>query len=373
MDLSNLTKIALHLSLIKNIGPATVEKLVQGLSLENLKNIYSFNTIDFINLAGVSSRVANILIAGLKDKDILNKEIDLINKYKISLVSLFDQNYPQELKHIYLPPIVLYFKGQLNKNLNKKIAIVGSRKADSYGHKVVKSLVKDLVLHSWTIVSGGALGIDSIAHDEALKLNGNTIAVLGSGLLKPYPMANKKLFGNIVASGGAVLSSFSLTQEPHPGNFPARNRIISGLSKGCIVAQAARKSGALITANYALEQGREVFAVPGDIFNVLSAGCNYLISQGATVINSSQDVLDHLGIDTKLKLKDIDIDLDVEKKIKKDETKEDKILSFAMSRVSFDELLAKTKLEQEELQQILFDLQINGQIDQDFAGFWKVS
>jgi DNA processing protein len=211
----------------------------------------------------------------------------------VKTLSLKDKEYPQNLRYIYDPPQTIYVKGSLLLEDNLAIAIVGSRQASYYGLKNAESLAFELAAKGITIVSGLARGIDSAAHQGALKAKGRTIAVLGSGLNKIYPPENKKLAEEI-AQNGAVLSEFPLDTPPLKENFPRRNRIISGLSLGVVVVEAAQKSGALITASCALEQGREVFALPGKIDSFTSQGTNDLIKQGAKLIQSSQDIVDEL-------------------------------------------------------------------------------
>jgi DNA processing protein len=281
--------VLLHLSLIKGVGPSLVERLCEHIPLEDLQSIYTFTIQDFKNL-GVNESNAHALMQGLQNEALINDERALLNKHNIEWISCADERYPPQLKEIHLPPLGLYVRGSL-KNITQSLAIVGSRKAQLYAQRVINSLVPPLVNNGWTIVSGGALGADGMAHRATLAAGGNTIVVLGSGILKPYPTNHSQLFEDIVKAGGALVSSFSLMTSPHAGNFPARNRIIAGLSRGCVVVQAAQESGAAITAHYALEQGREVFAVPGAIDDELSAGCHALIQQGAQLVTCADDIM----------------------------------------------------------------------------------
>jgi DNA processing protein len=186
-----------------------------------------------------------------------------------------------------------YYKGEI-RNITNCLAIVGSRKHTSYGARVTESIAGELAANGFTIISGLALGVDTIAHQAALKAKGRTIAVLGTGLDNQslYPPANRKLAEDIVANGGAIISEFPLGTEPLRYNFPMRNRIVSGLSLGTVVVEASEKSGSLITATCALEQGREVFAVPGNIFSDFSKGTNNLIKQGAKAVSSAQEIIE---------------------------------------------------------------------------------
>ena len=285
---------------------------------------------------------------------IFEQEKQLLEKHNIQFITILDTQYPALLKEIHLPPSGLYIQGSFSSK--KNMAIIGSRKANEYGRKVIHNLIPELVAHEWTIVSGGALGADTFAHEETLINNGKTIAILGSGLLQPYPLRNKKLFNIILEKGGAVASPFPLQMLPQPGNFPARNRIISGLSKGCIVAQAAEKSGASITAHFALEQGREVFAVPGIIDDPLSVGCHRLIQEGAKLITHVNDILEEFGeysapkkVPEKKQAEEVQNSIPAQKEITHP------ILKHCKKTISIDELHQETGLTIFELQQQLFD------------------
>lgn len=201
-----------------------------------------------------------------------------------------DETYPSRLKNIYDPPPVLYVRGQLRKEDEVAVAIVGSRKTSSYGRAMTERVSQELATRGVTIVSGMARGIDSVAHQGAISAGGRTIAVLGCGVDVVYPPENRNLFQDII-DHGAILSEFPMGSPPEGSHFPKRNRVISGLSVGVVVVEAGQRSGSLITANYALEQGRDVFAVPGNIGMASSRGTNQLIKQGAKLVESSQDIL----------------------------------------------------------------------------------
>ncbi|PIU33231.1 DNA-protecting protein DprA [Candidatus Woesebacteria bacterium CG_4_10_14_0_2_um_filter_39_14] len=205
------------------------------------------------------------------------------------------KNYPENLKKIDNPPLRLFIKGVIKPSDKKALAVVGSRRMSRYGEKVTQKLVAALVKEKITIVSGLARGIDTIAHQTALKAGGRTIAVLGSGLENIYPPENKKLAEEIIKGHGAVVSEFPPGQTAVAENFPIRNRIIAGLSLGVLVIEGAIKSGSLITARWAAEQGREVFAVPGPIDAVGSQAPLFLIKQGAKAVETVEDILEELN------------------------------------------------------------------------------
>ena len=214
----------------------------------------------------------------------------------MKIIKIGDENYPRNLINTYEPPEKLYVMGN-EKILNDfSIGIVGSRNASKYGEDITKSLAYGLAKKGICIVSGMARGIDTAAHTGTLLAKGKTIAVLGSGFKHIYPKENESLFWEIINSGGAVLTEYEEDEMPNPKNFPMRNRIISGLSSGVIVTEAAARSGSLITADIALEQGKEIFAVPGNVFSATSKGTNELIKQGAKLTENIFDVLEEFGI-----------------------------------------------------------------------------
>lgn len=215
----------------------------------------------------------------------------------IEEISIKNNKYPNQLKNIYDPPAKLYVLGNMSILNQRNFAIVGSRKATQYGKKIAMQISKELAENGLNVVSGLAIGIDSYAHLGCLQVKdaGKTIAVLGSGLDVIYPKENRKLAEQIINSGGCIISEYPIGSKIEKNNFPQRNRIISGLSEGILVVEASQKSGALITAEFGAEQGKEVFAVPGDINKEQSEGCNLLIKDGANVVTSSQDIIDIIG------------------------------------------------------------------------------
>lgn len=367
-------EILLHLSLIDNLGPVAIQAIVQKLNQE-FKNIYNFSKIDLVNSFGFSEPIAKRVVEGLENSEILKKELELIDKHAVRILTLIDEEYPSHLKEIYAPPPVLYVKGNVSALKKDSLAVIGSRKANLYGKKIIASLVPDFVQHNFSIVSGGALGADAMAHEATLQAKGITIVVLGSGLTQLYPKTNLALFKRVVENNGALVSAFPMAMQALPGNFPARNRIISGLSKGCIVIQAAQKSGAVITASFALDQGRDVFAVPGAIDDPLSIGCHQLIQQGAGLVNSSKDVLEHYGFSAKEETpKQTNIlETIVSNVAAKSLSIEERLLLYCKTSRSIDELMAETSLELAQLQSVLFGLQLEGVISQNFAGLWHTT
>lgn len=261
------------------------------------KNIWDATENELLNYPFATK----IMLEQLKDnksKTDVNNIMSVIQKEKISIIKYDDENYPENLKNIFDPPLIIYAKGCVLAK-EKSIAVVGSRNATRYGLDVSKSFSYKLAKCGLTIISGLAKGIDSMAHIGALEAGGRTIAVLGCGVDLTYPKENEKLMENIILNG-AVISEYVPGTLPLPFNFPNRNRLISGISEGVVVIEAGKKSGSLITANCALEQGREVFAIPGNINCNSSTGTNMLIKDGAKVVLDIFDILDELNISTDL-------------------------------------------------------------------------
>ena len=215
-----------------------------------------------------------------------------MKKNNIDIISIEDKQYPNILKEIYDPPIYLYIRGNKEILNNKSRSIVGCRKATDYGRKVARDFAYNISKQDINIISGLAIGIDSEAHLGAVEANKKTVAVLGNGLDTIYPKENIILSQKILDSGGTIISEYPLGTKPKKENFPARNRIISGMSNGLLVVEAKEKSGTLITVDFALEQGRDVFVVPGNIISENSAGTNDLIKQGAKLVTNWQECID---------------------------------------------------------------------------------
>lgn len=213
-------------------------------------------------------------------------------KYNVIKVDINSKFYPERLRNIDSPPKRLYCLGNLELlNYEKNIAIIGSRNCSVYGERVAKDFSFNLAKNNICIISGLAKGIDSFSHIGALTASGKTIAVLGSGLDKIYPIENKELFQDIIKNNGLVITEYPLGTEPLKQNFPARNRIISGLSDSVLVVEARKNSGTNITVDFALEQGKDVFVIPGNIYSKTSDGTNYLITEGAIPVLNYKDIL----------------------------------------------------------------------------------
>ena len=254
---------------------------------------------DLLELGGIPNSVAEAIDDFRRAHPRYPDELmEACRKKGIQLCSIQDENYPQILGKIYDPPAAIFYRGTLSPQ-EERIAMVGSRRMSSYGEGIARTLAEGLAEAGFSVVSGAARGIDTASHIGALK-SGRTVAVLGCGVDVPYPPENRKLLDSI-AERGVVLSEYAPGTKPFPAFFPARNRIISGLSRGTVVVEAAERSGSLITANLALNEGRDVFAVPGSLYSKTSQGCHRLIQQGAKLVTGTEDILEEYGRATKNK------------------------------------------------------------------------
>ncbi len=276
---------------IPGVGPRRTQDLYHKFG--SLKNIFSAPRRQLIQVPGVTEKIAQAILAPLNE-DLLAGQAKLIEKFDVKLITLWDESYPELLKQIYDPPIVLFCRGDIDLLHTPSIGIVGTRTPTAYGKEITGEFSSELANRGYTLVSGAAKGIDTYVHRACLQAKGKTIAVLGNGLDRVYPAENRSLYKEII-SEGLLISEFLMGTKPDAPNFPRRNRIISGLTAGTLVMEAAERSGSLITAYFALDQNREVFAVPGNIKSRQSRGTHHLIRQGAKLVESVDDILDELG------------------------------------------------------------------------------
>ncbi|HEX3868904.1 MAG TPA: DNA-processing protein DprA [Pirellulales bacterium] len=282
---------AVLLSLVPGVGPRTRKALLARFG--TCTNILAAPPSALRDVAGVGPKLSQAIARAREDFDVV-AELELARRSGVTIVTDTHAAYPRSLKEIDDPPDVLYVRGALLPADALSIAIVGSRHATHYGLATAQRLAESLARAGLTIVSGLARGIDAAAHRGALAAGGRTVAVLGSGVLNIYPPEHADL-ANEVAGSGAVVSEAPLRAAPLSGSFPQRNRLISGMSLGVVVVEAALNSGAQITARHAMEQGREVFAVPGRVDSRVSHGCHRLIRDGAKLVETADDVLEELG------------------------------------------------------------------------------
>ncbi|HTW96447.1 MAG TPA: DNA-processing protein DprA [Candidatus Methylomirabilis sp.] len=333
------------------IGPVRLKKLKNHFS--SWQAAFTSPSVELVR-AGIEENVAAEFVAARAainpDKILLQLEEE-----KIQTVSLEEDEYPALLKEIFYPPFLLYYKGDFSLINKKCLAVVGARKCTYYGQQVIEKIIPPLVKNNLVIVSGLAVGIDSLAQLETLKVGGKTIAILGSGINQNsiYPAQNLTLAENIIEAGGAIVSEFSPGTPPLKQNFPQRNRIIAGLAQATLVVEANEKSGSLITARFALEEGREVMAVPGNIFSPASSGPNNLIKSGAKPIFSAEDILESFGFFPEKNLENDKRDLSqfnlVEQKI---------LAKLSCEPLELDELIRTTELDTKIINSTLTILEI---------------
>lgn len=347
--------VALNMSC--NIGSIRLNRLLEY--FDKPENIFHASSDRLVKVSGITEEAAGRISSF--SPELLNKELVSAQKSGVNIITIFDGNYPQRLKDIHSPPIVLYIKGGLKEEDGFSLGIVGSRRASFYGLASAEKFACELSSAGITIVSGMARGIDSFAHKGALKAGGRTVACLGSGLNNIYPPENKELSGQI-AKNGAVISEFALNTKPLKENFPRRNRLISGLSMGILVVEAARNSGALITADFALEQGKEVFALPGNISSRASFGTNELIKQGAKLVTGKEDILEELRLPLNFML---DIKEPNEQAYVNDRNPESRLLNlFSDKPLVLDQIIEEAHFDIPQVYGILLSLKLKKMIKQ---------
>ncbi|MFQ5841547.1 MAG: DNA-processing protein DprA [Thermodesulfobacteriota bacterium] len=345
----------LALNFIPGVGPILIKTLLNRFG--DAKRVFAASRRELARVDGIGERLAGVIKAtDVREK--VNRELRLIEEFNVSIVTIRDQSYPNNLRQIYDSPPLLYVRGDLQPRDDLAISMVGSRLASNYGRMVTERVAGDLARHGVTMVSGMARGIDSAAHRGALSVGGRTIAVLGCGVDIVYPRENRYLFEEIVAHG-AVISEFPMSTPPEGVNFPRRNRIISGLSLGVVIVQASARSGSLITARLALEQNRDVFAVPGNIGMAGSQGSNRLIKQGAKLVEFAEDILEevlprfrHQGATSE------------DRNLSLDEEEERVFCLLEDEPIHIDAIIVLTRMSASRVSTILLQLELKGLVEQ---------
>jgi DNA processing protein len=366
MDINQETLDWLALSFVTGVGSRTALTLIDRFG----KPSECFNAnVEDLEFAGIKADT----LRQLKSPEPFHRaehEIKELQRVGGAVVVIASPDYPVLLRETYDPPVALYYYGDLPAALRQpSIAIVGSRRCSTYGRNVAEMLARELARRGVTIVSGLARGIDSAAHQGALESNGLTMAVIGTGLDEVYPKDNKKL-SNQIREHGALLTEFPIGTPPLPQNFPYRNRIISGLSLGVLIVEGAERSGSLITARMAYEQGREVFAVPGNITSSKSFGPNYLIKDGAKLVQTWRDIIEEFPVHLKAEILAAELAEVKSEQLTMDEValtdQEKKIFSKLNfdEQIHIDELLQRTKLTLGDLMAALLSLEMSGRIKQ---------
>lgn len=339
------------LSTHNKIGARTFAKLYKR--FKKLSYVWKARTSD-LGAAGLDLGQINAVKEVIDKKD-PDKEWGRLKRYGIDVITYPQDEYPKILKEIPDPPGLLYIRGKLLPTDEIALAVVGSRKFTPYGIEVTKRIVYPLAQRNLTIVSGLALGIDTLAHREALEAHGRTIGVLGCGLDQIYPISNIRLADKIISGAGAVISEFPLGMPALRFNFPIRNRVIAGLSLGTLVIEAAPNSGSLLTAAAALDYNREVFAVPGSVFSETSVGTNKLIKMGAKMVTSCEDILEELNIEDKTNKVEA-------RQIIPDSPEEEILLRLLKQPILIDSLVKKSGLETSLINSTLIQMEIKGKV-----------
>lgn len=282
------------LNLVSGIGFVKYSALVERFG--SPEQVFAASREELLEVPGIGEQLAERIASF--DQAQLDRELEIAERGGARILTLYDEDYPEILRQLFDPPLAIYLRGRLKGSMEaweRSVAIVGTRRVSAYGMRMTSAIADEAAAAGFTIVSGLALGVDTLAHQAAVSAGTPTIAVLGGGLLHLHPRENLELARGIIDSGGAIISEFPLDFPVNRTTFPRRNRIVAALSRGVIVTEAGEKSGAIITAKLALEQGREVFAVPGHADNPQAHGCHELIRQGATLIETFEQVLEAFG------------------------------------------------------------------------------
>ncbi len=363
MDINDKHRDWLILTQAKAIGPVICLKLLA--EYETPDKVLELDSARLSTFGLSKESISSLLSPDLKK---LERSIQWLSQPGNELVTILDDDYPALLKTIHDPPPVLFMSGRREALRQVHFAIVGSRNPTADGRKHAENFAAGLSRQGLSICSGLALGIDYHSHLGALNVNGTTVAVLGNGLDSIYPARHKKIAEQI-RNTGLLISEFPPGTRPAPGNFPRRNRIISGLSTGVLVVEAARKSGSLITARQALEQGREVFAIPGSIHNPLTRGTHSLIKNGAKLVESLDDIFEELAPCVNLVLESISDDSDSAKSEKKLESEYEVLLNqIGFDEFSVDELVKSSGLTADSVSSMLLILELQGVIESRHGG-----
>lgn len=380
-----LQNLISKLWLTEGVGPIFVKKILIGLfdfdflngqirknALLDSNDFCQINPLELGAGCAISVREVENCQKNLATQCALDQELEFLRRENALLITIIDKNYPPLLRQIYAPPPVLTVQGSLEEiDWQKSISIVGSRAIKNYAIKCIDLLLPPILSNGFTTISGGAIGVDSMIHEKTLNFGSKTVVVLGSGLSKPYPQTNEKLFGKVVQSGGAIISTFPAQSSAVKGNFPARNRVIAGLSPACLVIQAAEKSGALITADFALSEGREVMAIPAPIDDPSFQGNNNLLMAGASFVCKPENIFHALSIQNYEDTDDKQSPIVFSSNSSQEEELTGLLKHMADGPIGIEELCAQTGLSLAQVQEELFDLEMAGKIRQNMSGCWE--
>lgn len=351
--MSDSKKYWVGFNLVKGIGPARIRTLLAHFG--NLKDAWEATALE-LNAIGLGARPVETLLQVRREVD-LDEVWRRISSQEIGVITWEDENYPRRLAEIDQPPPVLYVRGEILPEDEWAVAVVGTRRITAYGRQVAEEIGAALGSNGVTVVSGLARGVDAVAHKAALKSGGRTLAVLGSGVDRIYPPEHRRLAGEVIRQG-AVISDYALGTPPDGVNFPPRNRIISGLSIAVVIVEAGERSGALITANFAADQGRDVFAVPGNIHAPQSRGPNRLIQNGARPLLSPKEILESLDLTLIHEFRAARAELPV------DTTEAGLLRLLSQVPMHVDEIQAESEMPVEQVTALLTMMELKGLVRQ---------
>ncbi|MBN2424320.1 MAG: DNA-processing protein DprA [Calditrichaceae bacterium] len=348
----------LRLYSVPGIGGVRMRQLISIFG--SPENVLNASVRELMEVEGIDKIRASKIHSGV-DEEFVREQLVRVNDYGVKLLSYWDEEYPERLKSIFDPPPFLFARGDFSIMEKPAFAIVGTRNPTSYGRMITEQIAADLTKHNFVIISGFARGVDTAAHKAAFKHGGKTIAVLGNGVDLIYPAANRELYSQML-DNGLLLSEYPMGAVPDAGNFPKRNRLISGMSYGVLITEAGAKSGALLTAMYGLDQNREIFAVPGTVVSENSKGTNKLIKEGAKLVESVDDILIELKSILNINMDSVE----AKEKALPDLKGSDKLVYdfLSLEPVHIDQIAYKTGLSTSEALSVLLTLELMGHIKQ---------
>lgn len=374
MEITNHHRALIALMQVPNFGPPTVRKLIRNSKVKDPNELFNLPLPVLEKIDGMGKiRARNII--DFDDWDAVDKIIRRTKEIGAKIIGIQDPEYPELLKHIYDPPILFWLLGNPDVLNEPGVAVVGTRNPGKYGLDQARSWGQKLVENGICINSGLAYGIDSAAHQTAVKHGGKTIAVLGSGIDWIYPNKNRKLAAKITESGGAVITEFPPGTKPDAGNFPERNRVVSGMSYGVLVVESGIKGGSMITARSALDQNREVFVIPHPLNYMKGEGCNYLIRTGqGKLVQTMEDILLEISIETETSTESVKGEVQKEwreMKLDKESVQICEILEG--NKLHIDQLSEQVEQPTYKLMSVLLELEMKGAIRQKAGKYFELS
>ena len=373
MEIQSHHRAILGLLQVDKLGIRTVRRYIRESGVDTPMELFDFSIPDLMRLDGLGKLMAK-RISQFDEWDKVDKIIRKTEKVGASLLSFFDPDYPELLKHTFDPPMLLWILGDSKALTKPGIAVVGTRNPGGYGLKQAELWSRKLVEKGLSIHSGLAYGVDAKAHQTAVKMGGNTVAVLGSGIDWIYPNKNKKLAADIIDSGGAIITEYLPGTKPDAGNFPERNRIVSGMSHGTMVVESGIKGGSMITARLALDQNREVFVIPHPLGYIKGEGNNYLIRTGqGKLVQTIENVLNEISVETEVvKTTEPTPEKNQWKEMELDEESTQICEMLLEEPLHIDELSEEAQKPTHKLMPVLLDLEMKGAIKQKAGKYFEL-